>query len=643
MELFRLLGTIAVDNTEANNALADTSQRANDSANETQEAFGKIGKVAGTIAKGIATAGLAIGGALVGAVEGTREYRAEMALLDSAFLTAGHSSKEAKQTYSDLNAVLGDSGQAVEASQHLALIADNEKELNELTGILTGVYATFGESLPLEGLAEGINHTASLGEVQGSLADALEWSGISVEDFNDKLGKLKTEEERQDLIVKTLNDTYSKASEQYKETNKDIIESRKAQERLTDAMAEVGRVGEPIMTAFKNIAASLAEHLAPALEAGIEKFRDASTWIKDNEQKVQTWIGVIIGATTAIGTFLLIISWGKIMSAAANAIKVVRTAILGMNAAMLANPIGLVVALLAGLVVAFVYLWNNVEGFRNFWIKAWNLIKDGAVKAWNSIKKALGSIGSWFSDKFKQVQKAGKDAWNGIKNAWNSAGKWFSSMASKIKNAFSNIPSWFRSKFQSAWSAIKSVFSSWGSFFSGLWGKVKAKFGSIGTSIGTSMGNAVKNGMNGALSKVESAINKGIGLINSAISLANKLPGINVGKVGKISLPRLARGGILEKGQIGLLEGSGAEAVVPLEHNKAWLSKVAEDLNDLQMRNPQSISNEAVVARLTKIIELLEQMLGMKVYLDSGALVGELAPAIDARMGKMYRRTSRGI
>jgi phage-related protein len=301
------------------------------------------------------------------------------------------------------------------------------------------------------------------------------------------------------------------------------------------------------------------------------------------------------------------------------------------------------VALLAGLVVAFVYLWNNVEGFRTFWIKAWNTIKDGAVKAWNSIKKALGNIGSWFSDKFKQVQKAGKDAWNGIKNAWNSAGKWFSSMASKVKNAFTSIPSWFRSKFQSAWSAIKSVFSSWGSFFSGLWGKVKAKFGSIGTSIGTAMGNAVKKGMNGALSKVESAINKGIGLINSAISLANKLPGIKVGKVGKISLPRLARGGVLEKGQVGFLEGSGAEAVVPLEHNRAWLSKVAEDLNELQMRKQQPISNEAVVVRLTKIIELLEQKLGMSIFLDSGTLVGELAPAIDARMGKIYRRTSRGI
>lgn len=664
MELFRLLGKIAIDNTEANNALTDTSQKAKDSANDTESAFSKIGGVAKTVAVGIGTAGVAIGGAFVAAVEGTREYRAEMGLLESAFLTAGHSTKEAKQTYSELNAVLGDSGQAVEASQHLAKIADNEKELTNLTDILTGVYATFGESLPLEGLAEGINHSASLGEVQGSLADALEWSGITVEDFNEKLAKLKTEEERQDLIVKTLNDTYSKASTQYKETNKDIMESRKAQERLSDAMAEVGRVGEPIITAFRNIAASLAEHLAPALESGIEKFKDASTWIKDNEQKVQTWIGVILGVTTAIGTFLLIMSWGKIMTAAANAIKVVRTAMLGLNAAMLANPVGLVIAVLAGLVVAFVYLWNNVEGFRKFWIDAWNTIKKYTSEAgkaiskfmsdawknvkqawsatikffkdiWSGIKSAFSATGSWFSNLFKK-------AWNGVKSVWNGAKSFFSGIWSNIKGVFGSVQSWFRSKFQSAWSSIKSVFSSWGSFFGGLWTKIKSKFSSIGSSLGKAMGDAVKSGLNKVLSKIESTINKGIGLINSAISLANKLPGIKVGKVGKLSLPRLAKGGVLEQGQIGLLEGSGAEAVVPLEHNRAWLSRLAEDLNEIQQTNGSRMSDEALLQRINRIVELLESLLGMNIYLDSNVLVGELAPAMDARLGKIYNRRTRG-
>lgn len=632
MELFRLLGKIAIDNTEANNALTDTSARAQDSANETESAFAKIGGVAGKIALGIGAAGVAIGGAFVGAVESTREYRAEMGLLESAFLTAGHSSETAKNTYSELNAVLGDSGQAVEASQHLAKIADNEKELSELTGILTGVYATFGESLPLEGLAEGINHSASLGEVQGSLADALEWSGITVEDFNEKLAKLKTEEERQDLIVNTLNKTYSKASEQYKATNADVIESRKAQERLTDAMAKVGEVGEPIMTAIKNAIAGMAEKAVPVIESMIQKFSDMSQWVKDNETKVHAWIAVILGATTAIGAFVLVMKWQSIMTAAANAIKVVRTAMLGLNAAMLANPVGLVIAVLAGLVTAFVYLWNNVEGFRNFWIKAWDLIKNAASKAWSSIKSAFNNIGSWFSGKFKQVQKAGQDAMNSVK-------KWFSDAYKSITQKFSNIGSWFGSKFRSAMSAIRNAFSSWGSFFSGLWSKVKSKFGSIGSSIGTAMGNAVKNGMNGALSKVEGAINKGIGLINSAIRLANKLPGINVGTVGKISLPRLAKGGVLERGQIGLLEGSGAEAVVPLENNRAWLSRVAEDLNELQ-QVPQ-YANDRIMDMLARIIELLEELKGMQVCLDSGVLVGELAEPMNQRLGTIYNRNNR--
>lgn len=635
MELFKLLGTIAIDSTNAKQEIDKYIDKAKESEEETSDAFSKIGSVAGKIATGIGIAGAAIGGAFIGAVESTREYREQMGLLESAFLTAGHSSESAKQTYSDLNAVLGDTGQAVEASQHLALIADNEKELSELTGILTGVYATFGESLPLEGLAEGINHTASLGEVQGSLADALEWSGISVESFNEQLAGLATEEERQDLIVKTLNDTYKGASVQYQQTNADVIASRKAQERLTDAMAEVGRVGEPIMTAVKNAIASMAETAVPVIENLVNKFRDAVTWIKKNEETVQTWAGVILGATVTVGTFLLILNWSKIMTAAANAIKVVRLAVLGFNAALLANPVGVVVALLAGLVAAFVYLWNNVEGFRKFWIKAWDLIKSSAQKAWSAIKNAFSSIGSWFSGKFKQVQKSGQDAMNNVK-------KWFSDAYKSVTKTFSGIGSWFGSKFRSAMTAIRNAFSGWGSFFSGLWGKVKSKFSSIGSSIGTAMGNAVKNGMNGALSKVESAINKGIGLINSAIRLANKLPGINVGTVGKISLPRLAKGGVLERGQVGILEGSGAEAVVPLHNNKKWLSRLAVELDQIQSQKPQNIMNDRMEALMEHIIVLLEGMQNRQICLDSGVLVGELAEPINKRLGVIYNKNNRG-
>ena len=664
MEIFKILGSIAIDTDDANRALDDTSRQANETSSEVKDAFGKIGAVAGTIAKGIGTAAVAIGGAWIAAIEGSREYRAEMGLLDGAFKASGHSSAEAKKTYSDLNAVLGDTGQAVEAAQHIAMIADNEKEMNELTTIGTGVFQRFGQSLPLEGLMEGILHTSSLGEVQGSLADALEWSGITVEDFNDQLAKCSNEEERQDLIMKTLKDTYGEAAEQYKTTNKDVMDARKAQEKLTDAFAELGRVGEPILTAIKTKVADMVAAAVPYLESFIQKVKDISTWVKNNQDTIDTWVAVIIGAGTAIGTFLLILNWGAIMTAAANAIKVVRTAILGMNAAMLANPIALVVALIAGLVAAFIYLWNNVEGFRKFWIDAWNKIKSMASTAgkaiskamsdaWNGIKKAwsattkffkdiwsgitktFSNVKSWFSDKFKQ-------ALNGVKSIWNGAKSYFRGIWSSVTGTFGNVSGWFRSKFQSAWNSIKNVFSGWGSFFGGLWDKIKSKFGSIGTKLGTSMGNAVKSGLNRVLSTIEKSINKGIGLINSAIRLANKLPGISVGTVPKISLPRLEKGGVLKRGQIGLLEGSGAEAVVPLERNQAWLSKVAQDLNELQQGSKPVQYDSRLYSVLNRIIELLDELTAMKICLDSGVLVGELTPAIDVKLSDRWAHSLRG-
>lgn len=638
MEIFKLIGKIAIDNDEAIRSLDETGDAAESASAETESAFSKIGGVAVNIVKGIGALGAALGGAWIAAIESTREYREEMGKLDAAFQTAGHSSEAAKETYSALNSVLGDSGQAVEASQHLAKLTDNEKDLQTWTEICTGVYATFGESLPIEGLTEAANETAKTGTLTGGLTDALNWAGISEEKFQEKLDKCSNEQERQKLIMDTLNDTYKDASKQYQETNKDIIESNKAQERLTDAFAEFGRIGEPIMTAVKNAVAAFVEAGVPLLESFIAKIKDAITWVKENENTIKIWVGVILGAATSIGTFLLILNWGKIMTAAANAIKVVRTAILAMNAAMLANPVGLVVALLAGLVVAFIYLWNNVEGFRKFWQNAWKAIKSAAATAKEAITKAFSNIGSWFKEKFKQVQTAGKNAMDSVK-------KWFSDAYKSITRTFSNVGSWFRSTFQKAWSSIKGVFSGWGSFFSGLWSSIKSKFTSIGSTLGSAIGNAVKSGLNKVLSKVESTINKGIGLINSAIKLANKLPGINVGTVPKLSLPRLARGGILEKGQIGLLEGTGAEAVVPLEHNRAWLSRLAEELDEIQTaKNPQQQYRNVdtqLHGTLEQIVRLLGELKKMKVCLDSGTLVGELTPAIDGRLADRWAHARR--
>ncbi len=580
MELFRLLGTIAIDNTEANNALDETSQRANDSANETESAFAKIGGVAKTVAVGIGTAGLAIGGAFIAAVEGTREYRQQMGLLDSAFQTSGLSSKAAKDTYSDLNAVLGDTGQAVEASQHLAKIADNETELSELTHTLTGVYATFGESLPLEGLAEGINHSAKLGEVQGSLADALEWSGTTVEDFNAQLALCSSEEERQKLITDTLKETYGKAANQYKETNKDIMASRQAQERLSDAMAKVGEVGEPIMTAIKNAIASMAETAVPVIESMIGKFQDMATWVKNNEDTIHKWVAVILGATVAIGTFLLIISWGKIMTAAANAIKVVRTAMLALNAAMLANPIALVVALLVGLVAGFIYLWNNCEGFREFWLNLWEKVKDASSKAVKGI-----------SDKFEDL-KAGFN---------------------KVKTIFGNIQKTIADKMESARKKVKDAIDKIKGFFN-----ITLKFKGL------------------KMPSISLTMVKGKGIMAKAAEV------LGLSGVPKFSVKWNAEGAILDNPTIFGMAGNtllgggeaGKEAVAPIDVLQDYVRQSVREENN------QIIS--VLIEQNQILMDFLEKNMPKDVVLDSGVLVGELAEPMNRRLGTIYNRNIRG-
>lgn len=420
MEIFKLLGTIEVDNDAANRALDDTGQKANETSGKFNEAFSKIGSFALGLGKMVVTAGLALGGAWIAAIEGSREYRAEMAKLDTAFVINGHSSETAKQTYSELNAVLGDSEQAVEAAQHLAKLTDNEKELQTWTDICTGVYATFGASLPIEGLTEAANETAKTGMLTGGLTDALNWAGIGEEEFQKKLDACTNEQRRQDLIMNTLNKTYSEASQQYQTTNKDVMEARKAQERLTDAFAELGRVGEPILTAIKGKIADMVTAAIPHLENLIKKVKDIKKWVQDNRNTINNWAAAIVAAGVSVGTFLLILNWGKIMAAAATAIKAVRSAVLLFNAALRANPIGLIISLLAGLVAGFLYLWRTNDDFRAFWIRLWDKIKSacstaitGIKNKFNDLKTAAGNVKKWFEDMRKSVADkigAAKDA-----------------------------------------------------------------------------------------------------------------------------------------------------------------------------------------------------------------------------------------
>lgn len=242
-------------------------------ADDADKSSGKLEKV-GSVMKGVAvTIGAAVaaaGAALVGLTksfldlaESTREYREDQAKLDAAFLTAGFTAEQAGEAYTGFYSILGEEDRSVEAVNHLAKLCSTEEELAQWTDIAAGVWATFGDSLPIEGLTEAANETAKTGQLTGVLADALNWAGVNEEDFQSALDGCNTEQERAALITDTLNGLYQEAAENYKELNGDVMDAQRAQALLTDAYAQLGAVAEPIMTTLKTMAADVLTAMLP--------------------------------------------------------------------------------------------------------------------------------------------------------------------------------------------------------------------------------------------------------------------------------------------------------------------------------------------------------------------------------------------
>lgn len=242
-------------------------------AKDADDASSKLDKV-GSVVKGlgvaigasVAAAGAALAGltkSFLDLAESTREYREDQAKLDAAFTTAGFTAEQAGNAYTDFYSILGEEDRSVEAVNHLAKLCETEEELTQWTDIAAGVWATFGDSLPIEGLTEAANETAKTGQLTGTLADALNWAGTSEDEFQASLDACNSEQERAALITKTLNGLYEDAAENYKELNGDVMDARRAQAELTDAYAQLGAIAESIMTTLKFMAADVLNEMIP--------------------------------------------------------------------------------------------------------------------------------------------------------------------------------------------------------------------------------------------------------------------------------------------------------------------------------------------------------------------------------------------
>lgn len=231
-----------------------------------------------------------------------------------------------------------------------------------------------------------------------------------------------------------------------------------------------------------------------------------------------------------------------------------------MNFMMNLNPIGVTIALIVALIAIVVILWNKCDWFR-----------EGVTAI---IDKIVGT---------------------------------FKASIALIKVVVSAIIEFFKS----IPGGIKDAFSGLGDFFGGLWDKIVTKFTDLGTKIGDAVGGAFKAVVNAIISTAENTINGFFGLINGAISIINKIPGVELSKIDDVSFPRLETGGILAKGQTGFLEGNGAEAVVPLDKNKYWIAAVAKEFEQ-QTNNATTAINYKKLAT-TYVDALADAELGFSV------------------------------
>lgn len=264
MNLFDLVSRIILDTSDFEDGLDDALDRAKRFGGALKTGLGAAAK-AGGIALGAISA--AAGGALAGLMaleDSTEEYRIAMGKLHTAYEAAGMSADTAQQAYTEFYKILGDTDTATEASQLLAKLTQSEEDVTKWTKLSAGVWGTFGDSLPIESLIEASNETAKVGVVTGSLADALNWAGISEDEFNLQLAACSDEFERNQLILETLMPLYGDASDAFYKNNEAIVQARQNQADLNKA---TGALGDTVARVKNRIVADFAPALTLAATA----------------------------------------------------------------------------------------------------------------------------------------------------------------------------------------------------------------------------------------------------------------------------------------------------------------------------------------------------------------------------------------
>lgn len=553
--------------------LSDTSRQVEGS----KTAIGKLGqaiednadKISSAGSK-VSSAGTALSGGVIGAASALTGLAAsqeesiqQSAQLETAWISAGGTAEQASASYDMFYRLLGESDTATEAAQNLARLTTNEQELKQWTDIAAGAYATFGDALPLENLAEAAQETAHTGTVTGGLADALNWSTASAEQwsaalsghsaaqqafndaiadgqtkedaFNAALAACGSEQERSQLITETLTGLYGEAGRQYQETNKDLLASRDAQNEMNKSMQELGEAAMPVKTAVTEIGTSLLNQLAPALEA-------VTGWYKNLSPEQQTLVNNLAlgavafgGVTTAIGKtmeaasgvgsafksagelfggakkvmgdtgFLTKIGTGfsNIVSKAGGLGSMLTGTLssgwTGFTGLIAAHPIGLGVAAVSAAVGGLTWFFTQTETGKQMWSDFTGWISE----KWQGVQDFFAGVPEFWGGIWEQVSTGVSDFCSGVGEKWEELKQGASDTWENIKTGASNAWSDLKTNVGNfAQGAVESVSNWW----SNLTGNTDSAFGQIASTVQNDM-NTAKTVGSSAAGALQAAMN----------------------------------------------------------------------------------------------------------------------------------------
>lgn len=441
----------------------DTGNAADNMGNSFADAF-TAGAVSGAVQSMIS--------GISGLIDSTMEYQRIMASLETSSQHAGYTAAETEASYRQLYQVLGDEQSSATALANLQALGLSQSDLTTLIDASIGAWATYGDSIPIDSLAEAINETAQVGTVTGTFADVLNWAGTSEDEFNDKLAACTTEQERMQLIMDELSrQGLPEMAEAFRENNAALIETNDAQAQMQDAMSKTAEAVMPLAAAITSGLASALDALQPAIQ-----------FIVDN---IEPLTGAIVGFGAALAG-VKIVGIISELGGLGGAIAKVGSTILG----IVGGPVGLAITAIAAAVGAIITLWNTNEGFREGVISVWEGIQQVVSVAVEAVKAVISTLIEFFAGVVENI----KVVWSGIteffstlwtnivttiQTVWSNIVTFFATIAEGVKLVWNGVTEFFSMIFTNAVTAVQTVWSGIVTFFTAIWTGIQTVFSAV--------------------------------------------------------------------------------------------------------------------------------------------------------------------